>query len=151
MEEKKVVYEHEALTSKIIGAAICVHRELGPGLLESAYEACLAHELGEQGVTFRRQIALPVRYRGIEVDAGYRLDFVVEDAVVVELKAVDALSGVHEAQLLTYLRLSGYPVGLLMNFNVARLRDGVIRRALTRVTQTHPTQSPPLRPLRPLR
>lgn len=154
MEEKTVVYEHEALTSKIIGAAICVHRELGPGLLESAYEACLAHELAEQGLAFRRQVSLPVRYRGIEVDAGYRLDFVVEDAVVVELKAVDALSPVHEAQLLTYLRLSAYHVGLLMNFNVARLRDGVIRRALTRTPSapsTPPTQIPPLRPLRPLR
>ncbi len=124
-------YEHADLSSAIIGAAIRVHRELGPGLLESAYEACLAHEFACQGLPFKRQVALPVRYRGIEVDAGYRLDMVVADAVVLELKAVESLLPIHEAQLLTYLRLSGYSVGLLMNFNVPRLRDGIVRRVLT--------------------
>lgn len=145
-------YEHAELSSAIIGAAITVHRELGPGLLESAYEACLAHELTLQSIPHRRQAALPVRYRDVEIDAGYRLDFVVADAIVVELKAVDALSPVHEAQLLTYLRLSGYPVGLLINFNVRRLRDGVVRRVLTRSPLSSSTIiSPSLRPQRPLR
>lgn len=142
---ERIGLSHESLTSEIIAAAIRVHSELGPGLLESAYEACLAYELATEGIPFRRQAELPVRYRGTRVDAGYRIDFVVDDAVVVELKAIDSLAPIHEAQLLTYLRLSGYPVGLLMNFNVARLRDGIVRRILTH------TPSPPPCPPRPPR
>ncbi len=117
----------EQLTERIIGAAIAVHRALGPGLLESAYEACVAAELNAMGVMFERQRALPLRYREVELDCGYRLDFLVEDRVVVELKAVDSIEPIHEAQLLSYLRLSGRPLGLLINFNVPRLKDGVRR------------------------
>lgn len=117
------------ITQGIIGAAVEVHRELGPGLLESAYEQCLAHELALRGVGFQRQTTLPVAYKGLQLDAGYRLDLLVEDQVVVEIKAVESLTAVHEAQLLTYLRLGGWPVGLLINFNVARLVDGIRRLA----------------------
>jgi GxxExxY protein len=118
------------LTELIIGAAIAVHRELGPGLLESAYEACLAHELDERGLGVDRQIPLPIRYRGLRIDCGYRIDLLVEDRVIVELKAVDQLLPIHEAQLLSYLKLSGRKVGLLLNFKVKMLRDGV-RRFIT--------------------
>ncbi len=97
---------HEPITESIIAAAVDVHRHLGPGLLESAYEACFAHELMTRGVEFQRQLELPVEYKGLRLDAGYRLDIVVARAVVVEIKAVDTLAAVHEAQLLTYLRLS---------------------------------------------
>lgn len=121
---------HEPITESIIAAAIEVHRHLGPGLLESAYEACFAHELMSRGVEFQRQLELPIEYKGLRLDAGYRLDIVIARAVVVEIKAVDALTAVHEAQLLTYLRLSGLRVGLLINFNVPMLRDGVKRRVL---------------------
>lgn len=120
--------ENEALTEKIIGAAIEVHRELGPGLLESAYEAALAHELSARGISYERQKAMPVRYKGFLLDVGYRLDFLVEDQVIVELKAVSEMHPIFEAQLITYLRLSGHRVGLLINFNVPRLKDGLIRR-----------------------
>lgn len=115
------------ITEKIIGAAIAVHRELGPGLLESAYEACLAFELAQQGLKVEAQRPLPVVYRGVRLDCGYRLDLLVEDAVVVELKAVEALAPIHEAQLLSYLKLSGCTVGLLINFNVVMLKDGLRR------------------------
>ena len=115
------------LTEKIIGAAIEVHKAVGPGLLESAYEQCLAREMDLRGLKFERQVALPVAYKGVRLDCGYRLDFVVENAVVLELKAVDALHPIHEAQVLTYLRLGGWTVGLLINFNVPFLRDGVKR------------------------
>jgi len=115
------------LTEQIIGAAIEVHRALGPGLLESAYEACLAYELQERGLKVERQVPLPVVYKGVRIDCGYRLDLVVENAVVVEIKAVDSLAPVHQAQLLSYLKLSGYKVGLLINFNVKVLRDGIRR------------------------
>ena len=115
------------VTEAIIGAAICVHKELGPGLLESAYEACLAHELTERKLTFERQKALPVIYRGVELDCGYRIDFLVDERVVVELKAVDNLEPIHKAQLLSYLKLSGCKVGLLINFNVKILKDGIHR------------------------
>jgi len=125
-------YEHAELTGRIIGAAISVHRELGPGLLESAYEECLAFEMHAVGLDFARQISLPVVYRTHRLDCGCRLDFVVEDAVVLELKSIDKLAPIHEAQLLTYLRLSRKQVGLLINFNVPVLKDGVIRRALTK-------------------
>jgi GxxExxY protein len=123
------LYEKE-LTGQIIGAAIEVHRELGPGLLESAYQACLAQEFSFQGLSFEQEKPLPVKYKGIQVDCGYRLDFVVAGKVVVELKAVDAIHKVHEAQLLTYLKLTGCRVGLLINFNVPVLKDGIKRMVL---------------------
>ena len=115
---------------RIIGAAIEVHRQLGPGLLESAYEACLAYELEKAGLQVSRQKILPVVYKEIQLDRGYRLDLVVNELVIVELKVVEELAKVHEAQLLSYLRLSGYPVGLLINFNVKLLKDGVKRKVL---------------------
>ncbi len=115
------------ITESIIGAAIEVHRALGPGLLESAYETCLAFELVERGLKVEQQKALPVVYREVKLDCGYRLDLLVEEAVIVEVKAVDRLAPIHKAQLLSYLRLSGYKVGLLINFNVKVLKDGVRR------------------------
>jgi GxxExxY protein len=118
------------LTEGIIGAAIEVHRQLGPGLLESAYEECLCHELGLRGMRFKYQVELPVVYKGLRLDCGYRLDVVVEDEVILELKAVEQILPVHEAQLLTYLRLSGKKLGLLINFNVAALKEGIVRRVL---------------------
>ena len=118
------------LTGQIIGAAIEVHRALGPGLLESAYQACLARELSLRDVSFEREKPLPVEYKGLQLDCGYRLDFLVEDRVVLELKAVGRLLPVHEAQLLTYLKLTGCRVGLLINFNVAVLKEGIVRRVL---------------------
>jgi GxxExxY protein len=121
---------HEELTKEIIGAATETHRELGPGLLESAYEECLCHELGLRGLAFQRQQALPVVYKGVRLDCGYRMDVVVEDAVVLELKVVEELLPLHEAQLMTYLRLSKKRVGLLINFNTIVLKDGIIRRVL---------------------
>jgi len=117
----------KALTETIIGAAIDVHRALGPGLLESVYEACLAHELADRGLSVERQKALPVTYRGLRVGYGYRVDLLVEDKVIVELKAVARLEPIHEAQVLTYLRLSHYHIALLMNFNVRRLTSAVRR------------------------
>lgn len=120
--------EQEELTEKVIGAAIEAHRELGPGLLESAYEAALAHELVLRGVRFARQKEMPVRYKGFLIEVGYRLDILVEEAVIVELKAVTEMHPIYEAQLITYLRLSGCRVGLLINFNVPRLKDGITRR-----------------------
>jgi GxxExxY protein len=115
------------LTDLVIGAAIKVHRALGPGLLESAYEACLAHELASRGVPIRRQVECPVIYDGLLVDAGYRLDLLVADQLVVELKAVDALLPIHLAQVLTYLRLRDARLGLLLNFKAVRLKDGIRR------------------------
>ena len=122
--------ELDRITEKVIGAAIAVHRELGPGLLESAYEACLAFELADLGLTVERQKALPVRYRGVKVDCGYRIDLLVEGKVIIELKAVERLEPIHEAQLLSYLKLSGCKVGLLINFNVRVLKDGIRRLVL---------------------
>ena len=116
-----------AITEGIIGAAMDVHRALGPGLLESAYEACMFFELSQTGFRVERQQPLPVVYRGIQLDCGYRLDLVVEDSVIVEVKAVDRLAAIHQAQLLSYLKLSGRQVGLLINFNVGLLKDGVRR------------------------
>ena len=116
-----------SITEAVIGAAMAVHRELGPGLLESTYEACLAFEPGQRGLRVERQKALPVRYRGVNLDCGYRIDLLVEDHVVVELKVVERLEPVHEAQLLSYLKLSGSPVGLLLNFNTTKLRNGIRR------------------------
>jgi GxxExxY protein len=115
------------LTDQIIGAAIEVHRHLGPGLLETAYETCVAYELDQRGLAFDRQQALPLVYKEIRLDQGYRIDLLVEGLVVVELKAVEALTKVHEAQVLSYLKFSGCPVGLLINFNVKLLRNGVKR------------------------
>jgi GxxExxY protein len=114
-----------ALTERIIGAAIEVHRQTGPGLMESAYEECLCYELSQMGLRFARQVDLPVLYKGIRLDCGYKLDLVVEDEVVLELKAVDQLLPVHTAQLLTYLKLSGKRVGLLLNFHVPVLAKGI--------------------------
>lgn len=133
LEHQRLELERHAyspLTETIIGAAIEVHRELGPGLLESVYEGCLAHELLSRRVRFERQIAVPVVYKGTPIDIGFRLDFLIEDTVIVELKAIDRLAGVHEAQLTTYLRLSGKRVGLLINFNSKLLKDGIVRRVL---------------------
>ncbi|AKS40995.1 GxxExxY protein [Wenzhouxiangella marina] len=118
------------LTGEIIGAAIAVHRELGPGLLESVYEVCLAFELEARGLNFERQVELPVVYRGHHLDCGYRLDMVVEGSVLLELKSTANLEPIHEAQLLTYLRLSGLQLGLLINFNVPVLKQGIRRRVL---------------------
>lgn len=117
----------DRITESIIGAAIEVHRALGPGLLESAYEACLAFELSERGIKIQRQMPLPVVYREVKLECGYRLDLLVEDMVIVEVKAVDCLVPIHEAQLLSYLKLSGCQVGLLINFNVKVLKQGIRR------------------------
>ena len=119
------------ITEAVIGAAIVVHKELGPGLLESAYEACLAYELAEKGLKIERQKGLPLRYRGVLLDCGYRLDLLVESQVVVEVKAVEKIELIHEAQLLSYLKLSKCPLGLLINFNVEVLKNG-IRRLVNR-------------------
>ncbi len=121
--------EINQITEQIIGAAIEVHRELGPGLLESAYEAALAFELGLRGVVFERQKEQPVKYKGLLIEVGYRMDLLVEDAVVVELKAVESLLPIHEAQLITYLKLADKRIGLLINFNVLLLKQGIVRLA----------------------
>jgi GxxExxY protein len=118
---------YEELTCEILAAATEVHRQLGPGLLESAYEGCLCHELSLRRVAFQRQVPLPVSYKGVKLDCGYRLDVVVEGKVVLELKSVEQVSPLHQAQLLTYLRLSNKRVGLLMNFNTPLLKDGITR------------------------
>jgi GxxExxY protein len=117
----------DPVTDQIIGAAIEVHRNLGPGLLESAYEQCLCRELSLRGIPFQRQLALPVGYKGALIDCGYRIDLLVYERVILELKAVDHLMPVHLAQILTYLKLSGHHVGLLINFNVTSLRQGIRR------------------------
>lgn len=115
------------MARQIVDAGLKVHRALGPGLLESAYEACLTHELARRGLNVRRQVPQPLEYEGLRLDAGYRLDLVVDDLVIVEVKAVEALSRLHEAQLITYLKLSGLRLGLLINFNVALFKEGVRR------------------------
>ena len=124
----------DKVTHGIIGAAMKVHTALGPGLLESAYEACLAHELQLRGFTVERQIEVPVFYEGLRVGVAYRMDMLIEDEVVVELKAVDRLGAVHTMQLLSHLRLTKRRVGLLINFNSARLKDG-IRRVVNGYTE----------------
>jgi GxxExxY protein len=124
------MYEHQELTHSIIGAAIEVHKVLGPGLLESAYEECLCYELRLRGIAYTRQIDLPVVYKQARLDCGYRMDVIVKNAVLLELKAVEQLLPIHEAQLLTYLRLSGLKIGLLINFNVPVLKQGIVRRVL---------------------
>lgn len=121
------MYSINDLSSSIIGAAIEVHRALGPGLLESAYEQCLARELSLRDIPFQQQKALPVHYKGTQLDCGYRLDFLVADMVVVEVKAIDTLLPIHQAQLLSYLKLGGWKLGLLINFHVPLLREGIKR------------------------
>ena len=115
------------LSSKIIGAAIEVHKTLGPGLLESAYEECLCHEFGLRGLSNARQKPLPVTYKGIELDCGYRLDIVVENLIILELKSSEKIEPIHKAQLLTYLKLSDLHLGLILNFNVPFMKDGIVR------------------------
>lgn len=121
--------EINATSREIVDAAMKVHSALGPGLLESAYEACLKHELSKRGLTVASQVMLPVQYDGVAIDAGYRIDLLVEDAVIIELKAVEKVVPIHEAQLLTYLKLSGKKLGLLLNFNVLHMKDGIKRIA----------------------
>ena len=120
----------EALSGIIVDAGLKVHRTLGPGLLESAYESCLYHELQLRGLTVRRQAQLPFIYEGMILDAGYRIDLIVEESIVVEIKAVEALTRLHRAQVLTYLKLSNLRIGLLLNFNVELFKDGVRRLVL---------------------
>jgi GxxExxY protein len=119
--------EINKLTGEVIGAAIEVHKSLGPGLLESAYEECLCRELDLRKIAYERQKALPVEYKGVRLDCGYRLDVVVDKRLILELKACDSLLPIHEAQLLTYLKLAGIKVGLIINFNVAVLKEGIKR------------------------
>jgi len=119
------------LTDAVIGAAIEVHRELGPGLLESVYEECLCYELQERGIAFRRQLELPIVYKGRRLDFGYRLDMLIENQLLIEVKAVEQLVAIHEAQVLTYLRLSGFQLALLMNFNTSLLKQGLRRFVLS--------------------
>ena len=118
------------ITETIIGGAIAVHRVLGPGLLESDYEACLAYELVDRGLSVERQKALPVKYRGVNLDCGYRIDLLVERIIIIELKAVEKIDPIHKAQLLSYLKLSGCKLGLLINFNVRMLKSGIHRIVL---------------------
>ena len=125
-----IAYENDPLTEKIIGFAISIHRDLGPGLLESAYEECLCYEIEQSGLSFRRQSALPIVYKSVRLDCGYRMDIVVENRVIVELKTVERLLPIHEAQMLTYLKLSGIRIGLLLNFNTPVLKDGIRRMLL---------------------
>jgi GxxExxY protein len=117
------------LSSQIIGAAIEVHKHLGPGLLESAYEECLCRELRLRGLSFERQKPIPIEYKGTKLDCGYRLDVLVENQIVLELKACNQVEPIHTAQLLTYLKLSGFHLGLLLNFNSMAMRDGILRVA----------------------
>jgi GxxExxY protein len=120
---------HNKITGEIVDSAIKVHSSLGPGLLESAYEACLLHELRKRGLNVQSQMVLPLVYDGVQIDTGYRLDLLVEDVVIVEMKAVEKILPIHKAQLLSYLKLSGRKVGLLINFNVLHLKDGILRLA----------------------
>ena len=122
--------EFDDLSRHVIGCAIEVHRTLGPGLLESAYEQCLAHELKLNGIAFKIQWPLPIQYKGIHIETGYRVDVLVEDALILELKSVEKIMGIHEAQLLTYMNLARVKTGLLINFNVKRLKDGISRLVL---------------------
>jgi GxxExxY protein len=130
-------YGLDAITRRIIGAAIEVHRRIGPGLLESAYIACLSFELRQLGFRIDEQVPLPVIYRDVKLDCGYRMDFVVEDAVIIEIKAMEQLAPVHHAQLLSYLRLADKRVGLLINFHVRMLKDG-IRRIVNDFPESEP-------------
>ena len=124
-----IATEHQEndISGKIIGAAIEVHKKLGPGLLESAYEECLCYEMQLRGIEFKRQVPLSLNYKGVDLDCGYRLDLLVEDKVIVELKSIEGLEPIHEAQMLTYLKLRNAWLGLIINFNVIMLKDGVRR------------------------
>ena len=122
--------EFDELSNKVIGCALEVHRNLGPGLLESTYEQCLAHEMKVADMRFKLQHPLPVEYKGIKLDCGYRIDLLVDDSIIVELKSVDKILPIHQAQLLTYMKLSGISIGLLINFNVKYLKDGIKRMVL---------------------
>ena len=134
------------ITHEIIAAAIEVHRALGPGLVESVYEECLCRELTLRGISFERQRSLQIEFKGMRLDCGYRLDLLVEDQVVVEIKAIESLLPIHEAQRLTYLRLGGWKIGLLINFNVALLKQGIRRKVLgLEETENHSASSAPLR------
>jgi GxxExxY protein len=126
-EHRSIPAETERIATLVLDAAFKVHRALGPGLLESAYEACLAHELSKTGTPFRTQVVVPIAYDGRQIEAGFRIDLWVADCVIVELKAVEELHRLHEAQLHTYLKLTGVRLGLLVNFNVKLLRDGIQR------------------------
>lgn len=130
-DSEEVGTEVNSLSERVIGACIDVHRHLGPGLLESAYEECLPHESGIRGMEFERQEPLPVEYKGTRLDCAYRLDIAVERTIILESKSLDSLARVHEAQLITYLRLTGYPPRRLINFNVPTLVSGIRRRANT--------------------
>lgn len=123
-------YQHQELTRQIIGAAIEVHKTLGPGLLESTYRLCLALELEHRGLRYNQELLIPILYKHKKIECGFRLDFLVENTVILELKSVETMLPVHKAQLLTYLRLTGKEVGLLINFNVAVLKDGIHRSIL---------------------
>ena len=127
MDRDYSTYQHSQLTARILDSAIQVHAALGPGLLESAYRACLAHQLALDGMPSRHEVPIPLRYRGLEIESSYRADLVVDETVLLELKAVDRLLPIHSSQLLTYLRLLDVRVGLLINFNVTRLKFGVKR------------------------
>ena len=129
-ENTEAVENLNELTETIIGAAMEVHRALGPGLLESTYEMCLCRELSIRGLRFERQVPISVEYKGVKLDCGYRADLVVENVILVELKAIDSLLSIHEAQLLSYLKLSGLKIGLLINLNVELLKHGIRRRVL---------------------
>lgn len=120
--------EFDPLSKQVIGLAIEVHRNLGPGLLESAYQQCLVYELQQSGLHFEKELVLPVRYKEIQVPASYRIDILVENKIVLELKVVEEVGKIHIAQLLTYMRLGKYPIGILFNFNVSLLKDGGIKR-----------------------
>ncbi len=122
--------QFDELSNRVIGCALTVHRALGPGLLESAYEQCLAHELALNHIGFKLQQPMPVEYKGCRLDCGYRIDLLIEARLIVELKCVEQLTGIHEAQLLTYMKLARIKTGLLINFNVVRLRDGIKRFVL---------------------
>ncbi len=126
--------EVNRISGQVVDAALKIHSTLGPGLLESAYETCLEYEMSQRGFGVRRQVALPVIYEGIKLEAGYRIDLLIEGKVIVELKSVEKLMPVHEAQLLSYLRLSGCEIGLLLNFNVDRLKSGIRRLVYARRT-----------------
>jgi GxxExxY protein len=126
MQPKRQLYQQE-LTGQILGAAIEVHKQLGPGLLESTYQACLCYELELRGISFECQKLLPLEHKGVQLECGYRIDLLVAGLVIVEIKAVEALAPIHEAQLLTYLKLTGVKVGLLINFNVVVLKSGIRR------------------------
>src|SRR5438552_18853577 len=140
MSDKRMTTEHteltkarkglNELTEMVIGCAIEVHRALGPGLLESTYEICLCRELSIRGIPFERQVSIPVEYKGVKLDCGYRADIVVGGAILVEIKAIDSLLSIHDAQLLSYLKLGGWKIGLLINFNVELLKHGLRRRVL---------------------